>query len=55
MSIAYVTGLQMVRAHLSLNLGLRSPYLRIFAWRCLLVPPSPYSLALLIGSIKINL
>ena len=55
MSIAYVTGLQMVRARLSLNLGLRSPYLRIFAWRSLLVSPSPYSLAILNGFIKFDL
>ena len=55
MSIAYVTGLQMVRAHLSLNLGLRSSYLRIFAWRSLLVSPYPYSLAILNGSFKFDL
>ena len=53
MSIAYVTGLQMVRAHLSLNLGLRSSYLRIFAWRSLLESPYPYSLAILIGFFQI--
>ena len=52
----YDTGLQMVRAHLSLKACSLAPlYLRIFAWRSLIVSPSPYFPDYINGSIKSDL